>query len=76
MVVYDSKVVEGVYLTGGSIMRLTDGVWKTDGGSYMVESQSKLADIPDAQPGTIAYTAGFKAMWQLDTDGVTWVSVV
>lgn len=43
--------------------------------SVMVTAQADLAELPDVYPpGTIAYTAGFKAMWQLGADGV-WVSM-
>lgn len=55
--------------------RLQDGVWQS-GGSFLISDQSKLASIPDAEPGDMAFTAGFKHMWQLDTDGSTWVSIV
>lgn len=66
-------IADGVYRVDGTV--LEDGTWKQNAGSYLVESQAKLASIPDAEPGDIAYTAGFKNMWQLDTDGSTWVSL-
>lgn len=44
--------------------------------SVMVTSEADLAELPkDYPPGTIAYTAGFKAMWQLDSAG-NWVSMM
>lgn len=44
--------------------------------SVLVTAQADLSDLPDVYPpGTIAYTAGFKAMWQLSADG-TWVSMM
>ena len=43
--------------------------------SVLVSSQSDLAELPAYPAGTIAYTAGFKAMWQLSAAG-EWVSVL
>lgn len=44
--------------------------------SIMVTAEADLANLPDIYPpGTVAYTAGFKAMWQLDAD-MTWVSMM
>ena len=41
---------------------------------FMVESRNDLDGITGVAAGTIAYTAGFQAMWQLAANG-TWVSV-
>ena len=43
--------------------------------SVMVESESDLANLPTYPAGTMAYTAGFQAMWQLDASG-NWVSMI
>lgn len=43
--------------------------------SVLVTAQSDLAELPAYPAGTIAYTAGFKAMWQLSAAG-DWVSVL
>ena len=43
--------------------------------SVLVTSESDLSELPDYPAGTIAYTAGFKAMWQLDSSG-SWVSMI
>lgn len=44
--------------------------------SIMVTSEADLASLPNMYPpGTVAYTAGFKAMWQLGAD-MTWVSMM
>ena len=43
--------------------------------TVLVEAQTDLAQLPTYPAGTIAYTAGFKAMWQLDTQG-NWVSIL
>jgi len=43
--------------------------------TVLVEAQTDLAQLPTYPAGTIAYTAGFKAMWQLDMQG-NWVSVL
>lgn len=43
--------------------------------SVLVESQSNLANLPPYPAGTIAYTAGFKSMWQLNAAG-SWISMI
>lgn len=44
--------------------------------SVLVTAQSDLAQLPDDYPpGTVAYTAGFKALWQLSAAG-EWVSIL
>lgn len=43
--------------------------------SVLVTAQTDLANLPAYPAGTIAYTAGFKAMWQLSAAG-DWVSVL
>ena len=42
--------------------------------SIMVESESDLENLTGYAAGSIAYTAGFGSMWQLDADG-EWVEV-
>jgi len=38
--------------------------------SVMVTAKADLAQLPDIYPpGTVAYTCGFKNMWQLGADG-------
>lgn len=41
--------------------------------SILIGSESDLATL-DAVPGTVAYTAGFGNMWQLDASG-GWVAI-
>ena len=43
--------------------------------AVMVTEESDLADLTGYDPGSVAYTAGFKAMWQLSADG-TWESII
>lgn len=43
--------------------------------TVLVEAETDLAQLPAYPAGTIAYTAGFKGMWQLDTSG-DWISVL
>ena len=43
--------------------------------SVMVESSSDLESLEGYFPGSVAYTAGFTSMWQLDADG-QWVSII
>lgn len=54
----------------------SDGVLREDVPckGVMVTAQSDLANLPDYQPGTIAFVAGFGSMWQLSADG-TWTEV-
>lgn len=42
--------------------------------AVMVTAESDLANLPDYQPGTLAFTAGFATMWQKDAEG-TWQEV-
>ena len=37
--------------------------------AIMVEEESDLTGLTGCIPGSIAYTAGFGSMWQLDADG-------
>lgn len=43
--------------------------------SVMVQSESDLANLPTYPAGTMAFTAGFKKLWQLDASG-NWVSMI
>lgn len=44
--------------------------------AVLVTAESDLSEIPDIySPGTIAYTAGWTAAWQLSAAG-TWVSMI
>lgn len=43
--------------------------------SVLVTSEADLAGLPEYPAGTMAYTAGFKKMWQLDASG-NWVSMI
>ena len=43
-------------------------------GSVMVTSESDLAQLEGYATGSIAYTAGFADMWQLNASG-TWVAL-
>lgn len=70
----DIQIADGVWQVGSAETYLKDGAWVSDGGgAYLVDNQTKLALIPDARPGDVAFTAGYKKIWQLDTDGATWV---
>lgn len=42
--------------------------------SVLVTAQADLSGLAGYPPGTIAYTAGFKNMWQLAANG-SWVSL-
>ena len=54
----------------------SDGVLREDVPckGVMVTAESDLANLPDYQPGTIAFTAGFGSMWQKDASG-EWTSM-
>lgn len=70
----NKQIANGVWLVDDSETRLRDGAWVSDGSAtYLVDNQSKLANIPDAHPGDIAFTAAYKKLWQMDTDGTSWV---
>lgn len=44
--------------------------------AVMISNESELAELlKHYPPGTLAYTAGFKAMWQLNAAGA-WVSMI
>lgn len=43
--------------------------------SVLVTAAADLAGLTGYAPGSVAFTAGFKAMWQLAPDG-TWVSIL
>jgi hypothetical protein len=54
----------------------SDGVLREDVPckGVMVTAESDLANLPDYQPGTIAFVAGFASMWQKSAAG-TWVEL-
>lgn len=43
--------------------------------NVMVKAQDDLASLTDYEPGTVAFTAGFKNVWQKKADG-TWESLL
>lgn len=56
------------YLKNGVIQKVM-----TDGISIMIGSENDLANL-DAYAGTIAYTAGFGNMWQMNAEG-EWIEM-
>ena len=46
-----------------------------DAKMVMVRSKADLDELGSYRPGTIAHTAGFKNMWQLDAGG-EWQTIV
>ena len=68
-------IADGIYRVSGLETTLKNGSWVSDAGTYLVTGQAKLASIPNANPGDIAFTAGYTQIWQLDTDGTTWVEL-
>ena len=44
--------------------------------SVMVEDQYDLPGMYTYAPGTIAFTPGYKAIWQLNNAGTTWVDLL
>ena len=76
MDIHNSQVMDGVYRTDIAETRLQDGVFVSMNGervSLLVSGENKLAQITGVLPGSKAHTAGYKKMWELDTDGSTWV---
>lgn len=56
--------------------KIANGIYFSDSAPMIeVQNEAKLANLAGAQPGTIAHTAGYKKIWQLDTDGTTWVEM-
>ena len=43
--------------------------------NILVGSESDLAQLTGYTPGSIAHTAGWASMWELDIDGATWVPI-
>lgn len=43
--------------------------------TVLIRSQSDLASLPNYPAGTMAYTAGFAAMWQKSVAG-EWISMI
>ena len=74
----DHMLADGVYRTDTDEVKLLDGKWQKadEVMTVLIANESKLSSITGAAPGSMAYTAGFKHMWQLDTDGTTWVPIV
>ena len=68
-------IADGIYRVSGMETSLKNGAWVSDAGTYLVTDQTKLADIPEARPGDIAFTAGYGHIWQLDVDSTTWVEL-
>lgn len=74
---YGIKTI-GRQQTSGEVDFIKDGTLNrgANAPSVMVTAEADLAELTDIYvPGTVAYTAGFKAMWQLSADG-TWVSMM
>lgn len=73
------KIVKETTLSKiGQIDYVQDGVLHTGANapSVMVTDEADLAALPPVYPpGTIAHTAGFKAMWQLSADG-EWIALM
>ena len=71
-------IADGIYQVGASVTQLKNGKWSDEEPdlSYLIESEAKLSGITGAEPGAFAHTAGFKKIWELDTDGTTWVPIV
>jgi hypothetical protein len=45
-------------------------------GTVMVSEENDLQILSAYPPGTIAFTPGYKKMWQLGLDGETWVDML
>ena len=63
-------------LESGMTDAVIDGVLVRDipARAVLVTAESDLANLPSYPAGTLAYTAGFAAMWQLSAAG-TWVEM-
>lgn len=64
--------------TSAALDYVKDGELYVNAGarSVCVTGQGDLAELPqDYPPGSVAFTAGFKKIWQLGADGV-WVDLL
>ena len=60
------------FISMGASDYVKDGVLHEDNvpQTVMVESSADLDSLTEYTPTSIAYTAGFTSMWQMDADGV------
>ena len=72
----NAEVQMDIVTSAGASDYVKDGEIKMNvsGLAVMVESSDDLANLTNYPPTTIAYTAGFGSMWQLDADG-EWQSI-
>lgn len=76
MIVYNDQqridlvnaVSDASYVDNGEVVR------HVNPSTVMIGSESDLTVLTDLVPTSVAYTAGFKSIWQKDVDG-TWVEV-
>lgn len=78
MAIYDGIYSRFPVQTAGEVDYVANGnvYTKVEVKSVLIGSQSDLASLTGYTPGTIAHTAGFANMWELDVDGTTWVSLM
>lgn len=77
MAIYDGDTGRFPVQTTGELDYVQNGnvYTKQSTKSILVASQNDLALQTGYPPGSIAHTAGFKAMWELGVDG-TWTSLM
>ena len=75
MLMANKYIADGIYLVRAHDTKLLNGAWVSEAGTYLVADQTKLAQITGVSPGDIAFTAGYAHIWQMDTDGATWVEL-
>lgn len=70
------RISDVVQDTGNTDYILGNAIYKNSPTkSVLVTAESDLSRLSDYDPGTVAYTAGFEAMWQKDATG-EWISMV
>ena len=73
----EAEHVVDLVSTAGDTDYIIDGVIYKHSpvASVIVTAEADLATLDDYEVGTIAYTAGFAKMWQLDASG-DWISII
>lgn len=72
--ILDAKAAQGLDVMDAVV----DGklVTSIPSGLVMVEASTDLTELGDYPPGTIAFTAGYKGVWQLNGDKTAWYSLL
>lgn len=70
----DYDVVDTDYVDGSGVLHISPNYT----GNVLIRSNADLTGISALdhyQPGAMAHTAGWAAVWELGNDGTTWVAI-